>query len=289
MTTQPKITAFFDETTFTVSYIIHDPVTGMAAILDSVLDFDPVSGRTDTNSADQLLAYIRHNNLRVEWILETHAHADHLSAAPYLKKELGGRISIGAGITRVQNTFADIFNFEEGFTCDGQQFDRLFEDGETFSLGKLNFRVMATPGHTPACVTYCIGDNAFVGDTLFMPDFGTARADFPGGDAAQLYRSIRRILALPEKTTLYMCHDYKAPGRNAFAWITSVAEQRKSNIHVHDGVSEEEYVTMRTAKDKTLCVPRLILPAIQINIRAGKLPPKESNGRRYLKLPLNTL
>jgi glyoxylase-like metal-dependent hydrolase (beta-lactamase superfamily II) len=289
MTTQPKITAFFDETTFTVSYIIHDPATGVAAILDSVLDFDPASGRTETKSADQLLAYIRRHTLKVEWILETHAHADHLSAAHYLKKELGGRISIGAGITRVQNTFADIFNFEEGFTCDGQQFDRLFEDGETFSLGELSFRVMATPGHTPACVTYCIGDNAFVGDTLFMPDFGTARADFPGGDAAQLYRSIRRILALPEKTTLYMCHDYKAPGRDEFSWITSVAEQRKSNIHVHDGVNEADYVAMRTAKDKTLCVPRLVLPAIQINIRAGKMPPKESNGRRYLKLPLNTL
>ncbi len=285
----PKITAFFDEPTFTVSYIIADEASGCAAILDSVLGFDPASGRTNTKSADEILSHINKNRLKIQWILETHAHADHLSAAQYLKGHLGGKVSIGCGITNVQKTFAGIFNLGPEFSCDGIQFDHLFEDGERFDLGRLTFQVMASPGHTPGCVTYCVGNNAFVGDTLFMPDFGTARADFPGGDAKTLYRSIRKILALPENTRLYMCHDYKAPGRNEFAWVSSVAEQRKNNIHIHDGISEEEFVAMRTARDKTLCVPRLILPSIQININAGEMPDPEDNGVSYLKLPLNTV
>ncbi|PHS25017.1 MAG: MBL fold metallo-hydrolase [Robiginitomaculum sp.] len=285
----PKITAFFDETTFTVSYVISDPGTGKAALLDTVLDFDANSGCTSTKSAEALLAYLEAEKLSAEWILETHAHADHLSAAHYLKEKLGAKVCIGRGITQVQQVFAGIFNLGEGFACDGTQFDHLFEDGQTIALGDLRIHIMATPGHTPGCITYCVGKNAFVGDTLFMPDFGTARTDFPGGDAKTLYHSIRRILALPEETTLYMCHDYKAPGRDDFAWVTSVAEQREKNVHIHDGITMDEFVAMRTAKDKTLCVPRLILPAIQINIRAGAMPEAEDNGRSYLKLPLNTI
>jgi len=289
MGVKPQITAFFDENTFTISYVIFDPVSKKAAVLDSVLDFDPASGRTSTKSADEILNHIRHHNLAVDWILETHAHADHLSAAQYLKKKLGAKVCIGRAITQVQQVFAGIFNLGEGFACDGTQFDHLFEDGETIALGDLQISIMATPGHTPGCVTYVVGNNAFVGDTLFMPDFGTARADFPGGDAKTLYHSIKRILSLPEDTTLYMCHDYKAPGRDEFAWVTSVAKQRQKNVHIHDGITEDEFIAMRTAKDKTLCVPRLILPSIQINIRAGAMPEPEDNGRSYLKLPLNTI
>lgn len=289
MSIEPKITAFFDKATFTVSYVISDPVTGKAALLDTVLDFDPASGRTSTKSADALLAYLEAESLSAEWILETHAHADHLSAAHYLKEKLGAKVCIGRGITQVQQVFAGVFNLGADFACDGRQFDHLFEDGETIALGDLRIRIMATPGHTPGCVTYCVGKNAFVGDTLFMPDFGTARTDFPGGDAKTLYHSIRRILSLPNETTLYMCHDYKAPGRDAFAWVTSVAEQREKNVHIHDGITIDAFIAMRTAKDKTLCVPRLILPSIQINIRAGAMPKAEDNGRSYLKLPLNTI
>jgi glyoxylase-like metal-dependent hydrolase (beta-lactamase superfamily II) len=236
-----------------------------------------------------LLAFLADENLSAEWILETHAHADHLSAAHYLKEKLGAKVCIGRGITQVQQVFAGVFNLGEDFACDGTQFDHLFEDGETIALGNLRISIMATPGHTPGCITYCVGKNAFVGDTLFMPDFGTARTDFPGGDAKTLYHSIRRILALPEETTLYMCHDYKAPGRDDFAWVTSVTEQCQKNVHIHDGVSEDDFIAMRTAKDKTLCVPRLILPSIQVNIRAGAMPEAEGNGRSYLKLPLNTI
>ncbi len=289
MSPEPKITAFFDETTFTISYVVHDPVSGCAAIMDSVLDFDPASGRTNTVNADKILNFVHTNTLKVQWILETHAHADHLSAAQYLKSKTGGQVCIGRAITQVQKVFAGVFNIADELNCDGHQFDRLLDDGEELKLGKHLITVMATPGHTPGCVTYCVGQNAFVGDTLFMPDFGTARADFPGGDAAALYRSIKRILALPDKTTLYMCHDYKAPGRDNYAWVTSVAEQRAKNVHIHDAISEDEFIAMRTAKDKTLCVPRLILPSIQVNIRAGAFPKEESNGRAYLKLPLNTL
>lgn len=289
MGVKPQITAFFDENTFTISYVISDPASKTAAILDSVLDFDPASGHTSTRSADKILDHIQHHNLNVDWILETHAHADHLSAAQYLKGKLDAKVCIGGAITQVQQVFAGILNLGKGFACDGAQFDHLFEDGETIALGDLLISVMATPGHTPGCVTYVVGKNAFVGDTLFMPDFGTARADFPGGNAKTLYHSIKRILALPEDTTLYMCHDYKAPGRDEFAWVTSVAKQRQKNIHIHDGITEDEFIAVRTAKDKTLCVPRLILPSIQINIRAGAMPDPEDNGLSYLKLPLNTI
>ncbi len=289
MNKEPEITAFFDEATFTISYIIADPDTGKAAILDPVLDFDAASGRTSTPNADKLITHISDHGLVVEWILETHAHADHLSAAQYLKGHVGGKVSVGRNITAVQKVFAGVFNLGGGFDCTGGQFDHLFEDGECFAVGNLEVRVLATPGHTPGCVTYCVGDNAFVGDTLFMPDFGTARTDFPGGDAKTLYRSIKRILTLPKHTTLFLCHDYKAPGRDEFIWETSVAEQCAKNVHIHDGVSESEFVTMRETKDKTLGKPRLVLPAIQVNIRAGVFPEVEDNGVSYLKLPLNRL
>lgn len=284
---QADITALFDEATFTASYIVADPATGAAALIDSVLDYDPDSGHISTASADRMLALVVERGLRVEWILETHAHADHLSAAHYLRGQLGGQTAIGADIVQVQRGFADMFNFEQSFVSDGSQFDRLFGDGDQFTIGSLPVRVLSTPGHTPADVTYLAGDAAFVGDTLFQPDYGTARCDFPGGDAATLYRSIRRILDLPPQTRLFTGHDYKAPGRDVFAWESTVAEQRKRNIHVHDGISEQAFVQMRKERDATLAVPRLIYPSLQVNIRAGKLPPPESNGRRYLKIPVD--
>lgn len=285
----PDVQAFFDEATFTVSYVVAEPDGARCAIVDSVLDYDPKSGRTSTRSADAIVAHVRERNLTVDWILETHAHADHLTAAPYLKEKLGGRIAIGAHIADVQGIFGKVFNAEPGFRADGSQFDHLFADGDSFRIGKLEGRVMHTPGHTPACLTYVIGDAAFVGDTLFMPDYGTARADFPGGDAATLYRSIRKVLSLPAQTRLFMCHDYKAPGRDVFAWETTVAREKAENIHVHDGVSEAEFVAMRTKRDATLEMPVLILPAVQVNMRGGHMPPPEDNGTTYLKIPVNAL
>ncbi len=286
---KPEVKGFFDEATYTISYVVRDPETRAAAIIDSVLDYDPKSGRTKTESADAVIAFVKANQLEVQWILETHAHADHLTAAPYLKDRLGGRIGIGAHITDVQTIFGKVFNAETGFRTDGSQFDRLFTDGETFKIGGIEARVMHTPGHTPACLTYVIGNAAFVGDTLFMPDYGTARADFPGGDARTLYRSIQKIFALPEGTRLFMCHDYGAPGRKEFAWETTVGEERARNVHVKTGTSEEAFVTLREARDKTLDMPVLILPSVQVNMRAGHFPPAEDNGITYLKIPVNAL
>ena len=286
---QPDVTAFFDPATYTISYIVKDPNSEHCAIIDSVLDYDPKSGRTSTHSADQVVEHVTEHGLAVDWILETHAHADHLTAAPYLKDQVGGRIAIGEHITTVQQTFKALFNIDGGFQPDGSQFDHLFKDGEEFSVGGLSSRIMHTPGHTPACVTYVIGDAAFVGDTLFMPDYGTARCDFPGGDAATLYRSIQKILALPDQTRLFMCHDYKAPGRDDYAWQTSVARERAENVHVHEGIGEAAFVKMRTERDRTLDMPVLILPSVQVNIRAGRLPPAEDNGINYLKIPVNAV
>ncbi len=285
----PEVKAFFDEPTNTVSYVVKDPNSQSCAILDSVLDFDPKSGRTSTASADDIISYVKENDLTVEWILETHAHADHLSAAPYLKEKLGGTTGVGAHIKDVQDVFAKVFNVEKGFQTDGSQFEHLFEDGEEFTVGGMTIKSMHTPGHTPACMTYVAGDAAFVGDTLFMPDYGTARADFPGGDARVMYRSIQKILALPDETTLYMCHDYKAPGRDEYKWETTVGEERTSNVHIGAGQTEDEFVAMREARDATLEMPTLILPSVQVNIRAGEMPPAEDNGVSYLKVPINQL
>ncbi len=284
----PKVKAFFDEATFTVTYVVSDPATRRAAIIDSVLDYDAAAGRTSTRSADAVVAYAQDSDFSVDWILETHVHADHLSAAPYLQDKLGGKTAIGGGVTGVQDTFRGIFNLKD-LEADGRQFDRLFADGETFLIGDIEARVMATPGHTPGCVCYVIGDSAFVGDTLFMPDYGTARADFPGGDAGQLYDSIQKILALPDDTRLFMCHDYKAPDRDDYAWETTVAEQREHNVHVNENVSRDEFVAMRERRDAELDMPKLILPSIQVNVRAGRLPEPEDNDVRYLKIPLDTL
>ena len=283
--TQPDVQAFHDEATFTVTYVVSDPATSRAAIVDPVHDFDAASGRISTSSADAVIDYVRSRNLDVDWILETHVHADHLSGAPYLQEQLGGKVAIGAQVGKVQETFKRIFNLDD-LATDGSQFDRLFADGDTFSVGNIAARVIATPGHTPACITYVIGDTAYVGDTLFMPDFGTARTDFPGGSAAQLYDSIQRILSLPDDTRLFMCHDYKARGRDEFAWETSVAEQRANNIHISDGVSRDAFIEMRESRDSELGMPKLILPSLQVNLRAGHLPPPEDNGTRYLKIPL---
>lgn len=286
--TPPAVAAFFDKATFTVSYIVADTETARAAIIDPVLDFDQASGRTSTDSADQLVAFVTDNALGVDWILETHVHADHLTAAPYIREKLGGRVGIGKHVSSVQETFRSVFNFAD-LATDGSQFDQLFGDGDTFELGGTTARVIGTPGHTPACVTYVIGDAAFVGDTLFMPDFGTARTDFPGGDAAELYDSIQKILALPDDTRLYLCHDYKAPGRDEYAWETSVRAQRDNNIHINDTVSRDHFIAVREGRDAQLGVPRLILPSIQVNVRAGELPAAEDNDVRYLKLPLDVL
>ncbi|MEW5885926.1 MAG: MBL fold metallo-hydrolase [Pseudomonadota bacterium] len=281
------VKSFFDPATYTATHVVSCPATKVAAIVDSVLDYDPKAGRTSTASADQVIAYVEAMGLTVDWHLETHAHADHLSAAPYLKRRLGGRIGIGARIREVQGVFKEVFNAADMHT-DGRPFDHLFEDGETFAIGALEARVLHTPGHTPACVTYLVGDDAFVGDTLFMPDYGTARCDFPGGDARTLYRSIGKLLALPPQTRLHLCHDYLPGGRPAM-WQTTVAEQRAANIHVREGTAEDEFVAMRTARDRTLDMPVLILPSVQVNVRAGELPPPEDNGTRYLKIPLNML
>ena len=284
----PDIRTFFDEATFTATHVVWDPETKRAAIIDSVHDYDPKSGRTDTASADAVIAFVQQEGLEVDWILETHVHADHLTAAPYLQEKLGGRIGIGAKVAVVQGVFKSVFNAEDAFATDGRQFDRLFEDSEQFQIGDLTVEVMHTPGHTPACVTYVVGDAAFVGDTLFMPDFGTARCDFPGGDARQLYRSIKCILALPPETRLFLCHDY-GPGGRAYEWVTTVAAQREKNIHVNDSVDEDGFVAMRTERDKQLSMPVLILPSVQVNMRAGVMPPPEANGISYLKLPVDAL
>jgi glyoxylase-like metal-dependent hydrolase (beta-lactamase superfamily II) len=283
------VKAFFDENTYTITYVVHDESTKRAAIIDSVLDYDCASGRTSYASADAVIAYVQHTELAVDWLLETHAHADHLSAAPYLQTKLGGKIGIGADITKVQQSFGGLFNEGEGFHRDGRDFDTLFQDGDGFHIGGIEVTVLHVPGHTPACIAYVIGGAAFVGDTMFMPDYGSARADFPGGDARQLYRSLRRILSLPAHTPLYMCHDYKAPGRDVYAWQTTVDAQLNANVHAHAGVSEDEFVAMRTARDKSLAMPKLLLPSVQVNMRAGHLPEAESNGVRYLKIPLDAL
>lgn len=284
---QPIVQGFFDPVTFTASYVVRDSGSRACAIIDPVLDFDAASGKTRTGSADAILAYILAHDLRVEWIIDTHVHADHLTAAPYLQAQSGGRTAIGAQVVIVQEEFRKIFNCEAEFRTDGSQFDKLLQDGEKLMIGGLEMRAMHTPGHTPACMSYLAGDAAFIGDTMFMPDYGTARADFPGGDARALYRSIRKILALPPATRLFLCHDYLAPNRKEFVWETTVAAQKSGNVHIHDGVKEEDFVTMRTTRDATLNMPALILPAVQINMRAGHLPPAESNGVSYLKLPLN--
>ncbi len=286
---QTVVKTFFDEATSTATHVVHDAVTRHAVVIDSVLDFNAAAGRTATEAADSVISYIRYEELKLDWLLETHAHADHLSAAAYIQKILGGAIAIGREIISVQKAFGTLFNLGAEFQRDGSVFDHLFSDGEHFAIGGLQAVALHVPGHTPADMAYAIGDAVFVGDTLFMPDYGTARADFPGGDAAQLYRSIRRILTLPDETRLLLCHDYKAPGRESFAWETTVGAQRRGNIHVHDGVSEATFVAMRNARDAKLDVPKLLLPSLQINIRAGHLPPEEDNGVRYLKLPLNQL
>ena len=286
---RPSIAGFFDEATNTVSYVVHDPKTGEAAIIDSVLDFDAASGRTSNGSADRMIEYVTSNNLKVTWLIETHAHADHISAAPYLQERLGGKLAIGCDIIRVQEVFGKLFNAGTDFERDGSQFDKLFEDGETFRIGELEGIALHVPGHTPADMAFIIGDAAFVGDTIFMPDFGTARADFPGGDAGQLFRSIRRLLSLPDETRLFLCHDYKAPGRDEYAWETTVKQQREENVHVKDGVTEQDFVAMRTVRDKTLSMPKLIMPSVQVNIRGGRLPDPEENGVSYIKIPVNAV
>ncbi len=284
----PQVHGIFDQGTWTVTYVVHQGPGTACAIIDSVLDYDPKSGRTRHTSADKVITYVRENKLQTAWILETHAHADHLSAAPYLKAQLGGKTAIGDQITAVQKVFKGIFNLEPEFACDGSQFDHLFTDGETMVVGEMRGHTMLVPGHTPACVAYRFGDAVFVGDTMFMPDVGSARCDFPGGDARQLYASIQKILSLPPQTRLFMCHDYPPAGRE-IAFETTVAEQRRKNIHTHEGISEDQFVHMRTTRDATLDMPVLILPAVQINIRAGQLPAPETNGVAYLKIPINAV
>jgi glyoxylase-like metal-dependent hydrolase (beta-lactamase superfamily II) len=286
---RPSIAGFFDEATFTVSYVVHDPATREAAIIDSVLDYEAATGRTSYGSAERIVEYVTSNNLKVMWLIETHAHADHISAAPYLQQKLGGKLAIGKDIVRVQEVFGKLFNAGTDFERDGSQFDHLFSDGETFKVGEIDGMALHVPGHTPADMAFIIGDAAFVGDTIFMPDFGTARADFPGGDARQLFQSIRRLLSLPDETRLFLCHDYKAPGRDEYAWETTVGQQRRENVHVRDGVSEDEFVTMRTTRDATLAMPNLIMPSVQVNIRGGRLPEPEDNGVSYIKIPVNAV
>lgn len=285
---RPEVTGYFDQDTNTISYVVRDPGSKACAVVDSVMDFDYAAGRIAYASADKIIEHIVARGLQLEWLIETHVHADHLSAAPYIQSKLGGRIGIGAKICVVQDVFGKVFNEGTEFQRDGSQFDRLFDDGDTYTIGTMTARVMATPGHTPACMTHVVGDAAFVGDTLFMPDGGTARADFPGGDARELYRSIRKVLSLPPETRLFMCHDY-APGGREISWETTVAEERANNIHVRDGITEDEFVRLRTERDKTLAMPRLIVPSIQVNMRAGHFPEPDESGRRFLKVPIDTL
>lgn len=283
------VRGFFDPATSTISYVVHDPATMRGAVIDSVLDYDAASGRTSTASAETIVAYVCETGIAIDWLLETHAHADHLSAAPWLAKILGGTIAIGEHIRDVQTVFGDIFNAGPEFRRDGSDFGRLWADGERFAIGQLPVTVLHVPGHTPACVAYAIGDVVFVGDTMFMPDYGSARADFPGGDAAQLFRSLRRILELPDETRLYLCHDYLTSTRTEHRWETSVAEQRSANVHARDGISEADFVERRRARDASLSMPALLLPAVQVNMRAGRLPPAEDNGVAYLKIPVDRL
>ncbi len=285
----PQVKAFFDEPTFTVSYVVSDAATGKAAIIDSVWNFDQASGRTSFESADQIIAYVEAEKLDVEWILETHAHADHLSAAPYLQEKLGGKLAIGREIVTVQGVFGKIFNEGTEFARDGSQFDRLLDDGDMLMIGDIPLLALHVPGHTPADMAYVIGDALFTGDTMFMPDYGSARADFPGGDARQLYRSVRRLMRLPDATRVFLCHDYKAPNRDDFVWETTMLAERTGNVHIHEGVTEDQFVEMRTQRDATLSMPKLILPALQVNIRAGHLPEPDDDGVRYLKLPIDQL
>ena len=284
------VEAFFDPATYTYSYVVSDPDSRQCALIDPVLDYDPAAGRTSHKSADRLIVYVREHDLSVQWILETHVHADHMSAGHYLKEQLGGQLGIGDRIPVIQQTFGQLFNVEAEFATDGRQFDHLFADGEEFLVGRVKARAIHTPGHTPACMTYLIGDAAFVGDTLFMPDYGTARCDFPGGDARALYRSIHdKLFALPDETRVFMCHDYKAPGREEYLYETTIGAERAHNVHIHQGIGEADFVAMRQARDATLGMPALILPSVQINMRAGELPPAEANGTRYLKIPLDLL
>ena len=285
----PEVSAFFDTATNTVSYVVREPEGNACAIVDSVLDYDAAAGRTDTESADKIISFVNQNELRVSWILESHVHADHLSAAPYLQDKLGGKIGIGSHITEIQNTFGKIFNEGTKFQRDGSQFDGLFADGDSIHIGQLRVDVMETPGHTPACLTYVMGDAAFVGDTLFMPDFGTARCDFPGGSAEDLFNSIQKILALPDETRVFVGHDYKAPGRDEFAWETTVGEQKALNVHIGEGRPMEDFVSLRTKRDANLGMPKLILPSLQTNMRAGNLPEPDDSGNRYFKVPINKL
>ena len=289
LSVQPDVKGFFDPATNTISYVAKDPASPSCAIVDSVMDIDYAAGRITYDHADELIAHIRDHGLTLEWLIETHVHADHLSAAPYIQRHLGGKIGIGRNITVIQDTFGKIFNEGTEFQRDGSQFDRLFDDGDTYQVGQMTCAALHTPGHTPACMTHVMGDAAFVGDTLFMPDGGSARADFPGGDARTLYRSIRRLMQLPDETRVFLCHDYKAPSRDGYVWETTIGAERTENVHVHDGIGEDAFVTMREARDQTLGMPRLILPSIQVNIRAGHLPEPETNGVSYLKLPLNLL
>jgi len=288
-TKRPQVTSFFDEPTNTASHVVRDPTSRHCAVIDSVLDYDAASGRTAMESADELIAFIREQGLDIDWILETHVHADHLSAAPYIKERLGGALGIGENVRVVQDIFGKVFNAGTEFQRDGSQFDQLFVDGESFTIGELDAVALHTPGHTPDSMTYVVGDAALIGDTLFMPDYGTARADFPGGDARALYRSARRVLELPDATRLFLCHDYKAPSRSEFRWETTVAAERAHNVHIHDGVSEDEFVRIRTERDAKLGMPKLILPSVQVNMRAGEFPPAEDDGQTYLKIPLNQL
>ena len=285
----PAVKGFFDEATFTASYVVQDPATKRAAIIDSVLDFDQPSGRTSTKSADAIIAYVRDTGLTVDWILETHAHADHLSAAPYLQEKLGGKLAIGAEIVSVQDVFGKIFNEGTAFARDGSQFDRLLVDGDELAVGEIPLLALHVPGHTLADMAYLVGDAAFIGDTMFMPDYGSARCDFPGGDARQLYRSVRRLMRLPDETRVFLCHDYKAPNRTEFVWETTMLAERTANVHIHEGVDEDAFVAMRSERDATLAKPKLILPSIQVNMRGGRMPEPEDNGVSYLKLPLNRI
>lgn len=286
---QPVVTGFFDEATNTISYVVADPATRRCAVIDSLLDFDQASGRTKTESSDRLIAFVRQQQLECEWIIDTHVHADHLTAAPYVRSQLGGKTAIGEKVAAVQRVFSKIFNEGQSFHTDGRQFDHLFADGERYNIGSIDARAIHTPGHTPACMSHLIGDALFVGDTIFMPDFGTARCDFPGGDAGTLYDSIQKLFALPDATRMFLCHDYKAPGRDEYVWETTVGEQKRSNVHVKAGTSRDEFIAMRTARDATLAMPKLILPSVQVNMRAGNMPPAEDNGQRYMKIPINAL
>jgi glyoxylase-like metal-dependent hydrolase (beta-lactamase superfamily II) len=285
----PDVKGFFDPETYTISYVVTDPDTKKCAIIDSLLDYDAASGRTHTASADQLIANVRERGLECEWVIDTHLHADHLTAAPYIRSQIGGKTAIGDQISAVQKVFGSIFNAEQSFHTDGSQFDHLFSDGESYSVGNIEAKAIHTPGHTPACMSHLIGDALFVGDTIFMPDFGTARCDFPGGDAGTLFDSIQKLFALPDETRMFLCHDYKAPGRDDYVWETTVGEQKRSNIHVKTGTSREAFIEMRTSRDATLDMPKLILPSVQINMRAGEMPPPEDDGKRYMKIPINAL